>query len=112
MAKYPDDADGNALQRVEELGNNMGKPMPIDFFVAVPTAEVGGQLANLAAELGYKVTVEYDEEDDAWTCYCTKLMVPTYLDLIDCQAELDNTARRMGGKADGWGTVGNKNDGA
>jgi hypothetical protein len=50
---------GDALRSVASMGCDMTKPMEIDFFV------------------------------DAWDCYCTKLMVPTYEAICEAQSELD-----------------------
>jgi hypothetical protein len=104
---YPDDADGVALTRVAAMGSDMTKLMEIDFFVDVPSQEAGLQVVELATRFGYRTHLEYDEEDGAWTCYCTKLMVPTYEAVCGAQTELDDLSRHLGGRSDGWGTLGN-----
>jgi hypothetical protein len=106
---YPDDADGVALRRVAAMGCDMTKPMEIDFFVDVPSQEAGLQVVESATRSGYRTHLEYDEEDDAWTCYCTKLMVPTHEAVCGVQSELDELSRPVDGRADGWGTEGNLN---
>ncbi len=75
---YPNDANGDALRRVAALGCDMTKPMDVDFFVEVPSREAGEHVAELAVRFGYRTNVEHDDEDDAWTCYCTKRLVPSY----------------------------------
>jgi hypothetical protein len=105
--RYPDDADGDALRRVASMGCNMTKPMEIDFFVAVPDREAGQRVAELATRRGYRTGVVYDEVDDAWDCYCSKLMVPIYDAVCGAQSELDELSRPVNGYADGWGTDGN-----
>jgi Regulator of ribonuclease activity B len=104
---YPNNADGDALQRVASMGCDMTKPMEIDFFIDVPSQAAGLRVAELATRFGYRTSVEYDEEDDAWTCYCTRLMVPTYDAVSGAQAELHELSRPVGGRTDGWGTEGN-----
>jgi hypothetical protein len=104
---YPDDADGVALRRVAAMGCDMTKPIEIDSFVDVPSQEAGLQVAESATLFGYRTHLEYDEEDDAWTCYCTKLMVPTYEAVCGAQTELDGLSSHVGGRSDGWGTEGN-----
>jgi|SRR5271156_2185902 len=111
---YPDDADGDALRRMAAEGWDMARPMAIDFFVAAPTEEAGEQIAELAMLAGYSTHLEYDDEIDdeednqlePWTCYCTKLMVPTYAAIIVAQRELDDLSSPFGGRSDGWGTAG------
>jgi hypothetical protein len=103
---YPNDADGDALRRVASMGCDLTKPLDIDFFVDAPSQESGAQVAELAFRSGYRTTLDYDEEDDAWTCNCTKLMVPTYEAVLGAQQELDGLSRQFGGRSDGWGTSG------
>jgi hypothetical protein len=102
--QYPDNADGNALRRVASMGYDMTRLMEIDFFVAVPDQEAGLRVAELATGHGYRTEVVYDEEDDAWDCYCSKLMVPT----CEAQSELKELSRPMNGYTDGWGTFGDQ----
>ena len=104
---YPNDADGDALRRIASIVCDMTQPMEIDFIVDVPSQNGGLRVAELATRLGYRTSVEYDEEDDAWTCYCTRLMVPSYEAVCGAQSELDELSRPLGGRADGWGTEGN-----
>jgi len=104
---YPDDADGDALRRVERDGSDMTRPMEIDFAVAVPCEAAGHAVAKLAADIGYRPRLARDAEVGAWTCYCTRTLVPTYAALVDAQAELDRLAGPIGGASDGWGTFGN-----
>jgi hypothetical protein len=103
---YPDDADGDALRRVAER-SDMSQPMAIDFSVNVPDEPSGGEVARLATERGYTAVVEFDEDSQQWTCYCTKRMVPTYDAIVAAQQELDNISAAFGGHSDGWGTSGN-----
>ena len=104
---YPDDADGDALRRVASTGADMSGPMDIDFFVVVPDREGGEALAQLAARAGYRTELLHDDEDDAWDCYCTKSMLPTYDGVVTAQCELDQLSRPFGGHTDGWATSGN-----
>jgi regulator of RNase E activity RraB len=114
MTAYPDDADGDALRRVAQDGNDMSKPMDIDFQVAAPDESVAKRVAEGAAKLGYRTSIYFDDEEAdvedseaLWTCECTKTMVPTYDAIIASQAELDSIARPLGAYSDGWGTFGN-----
>jgi regulator of RNase E activity RraB len=107
MSIFPDDADGDALRRIAESGEDMTKPMIIDFAVAIPDESTGKAIALKAIEIGYKTNVGQDLESGEWTCYCSKAMFATYGDVINCQLELDKLAVAYGGFADGWGTFGN-----
>ena len=112
---YPNNADGNALQRVAAEGSDMSRPMDIDFQVAAPDEATARRVAEEAARLGFRTEIWFDDEepelDDEvslpWTCGCTKTMAPDYESIIAILAELDRIAKPLGAYADGWGTFGN-----
>jgi hypothetical protein len=104
---YPNDADGDALQRVADHGSNMSQPMSIDFCVAVPNELAGKAVAEVVTAKGYVTKVVKDHDATSWTCYCTKEMVATYNAVIAAQAELDELSKPFGGYIDGWVTGGN-----
>jgi len=106
-ADYPPDADGDALRRVRDGGSNMTKPMDIDFAVAVPDRATGEAIAERALAHGYLVRVHQGTQSMAWTCYCTRRMVPEYDAVVAAQRELDGISQPLGGHCDGWGTFGN-----
>ncbi len=85
----------------------MSKPMDIDFAVAVPDEPSARRVAQVVAGHGYAPKPAYDDEDDAWTVYCTKWMLATYEGVVAAQAELDGLSKPFGGFSDGWGTFGN-----
>ena len=108
MNTYPDDADGDALARIKSEGSDMSRPMFIDFFVAVPSFEMGEAVANAVKALGFVPSVECDDETGEWTCYATKSMVPTYEAIVEAQAQLADVSDPFQGYPDGWGSYGNK----
>lgn len=103
----PDDADGDALRRVEEGGSDLSKPMTIDFFVAVPGESSGQAVAEAAEAAGFETEVDQDDESGEWTCYCTRFMPATYEGVVRAQEELRQLAAPHGGVPDGWETAGN-----
>jgi regulator of RNase E activity RraB len=112
---YPDDEDGHTLRGLAAEGNDMSKPMDIDFHVAAPDEDAAREVAGRAAKLGYRAEVFFDDEEadldqeslPSWTCECTKTMVPCYESIVAAQRELDDAARPSGAYVDGWGTFGN-----
>ena len=52
------------------------KPIEIDFFVFVPSKRLGDQVALEVDKLGFKTSVEQDEETGEWTWYSTKSLIP------------------------------------
>jgi regulator of RNase E activity RraB len=103
--EYPNDSDGDALRGVLKDGSDMGKPMFIDFHVAVPTIEATEKLAAVARRLGYHVkTYDSAECKLPWTCQCSTRMLATYEGVLAIQAELARLSVQFGGFPDGWGT--------
>lgn len=104
---YPPDADGDALRRIASEGNDMSRPMEIDYAVTVPDEARGQQLATAAAKRGYRPELYFDEAERSWTVYCTRQMLATHEGVVEAQRELDALSRGLGGSCDGWGTYGN-----
>ena len=106
---FPKDADGDALRRFVENGNDLSKPMLIDFHVAVPDETAAGALAEVARKRGYRVKTYASRECSLpWTCECSRRMVATYDGVIAVQEELAELAMPFGGHPDGWGSFGNE----
>jgi hypothetical protein len=81
--------------------------MPIDFTVAFGSLENAQAFVRLLPKYEYKATVETGETGDSWCCYCTKVMMLGYPEVIQVQRRLDDLATPLGGVVDGWGTFGN-----
>jgi Regulator of ribonuclease activity B len=75
--------------------------------VAVPSKDAGDQIALKVRALGFATSVELDDGDLEWTCYCTKVLVPEYSEVVKIEQQLDSIAKEFGGYADGFGSVGN-----
>lgn len=107
MPKQHDDATREAFERIARDGSDLSRPLKMDFFVAVPHERAGRIMADRVADLGFDTSVERDSETGDWTCYCSKVLVPTYDTVVAIEAQLDSLARDIGGYADGFGTFGN-----
>jgi hypothetical protein len=97
----------DALARLEQEGSDMSSPMTLDFFVAVPNREVGEVVSARVKALGFRTSVERGSESGDWTCYCTKVLIPTLAIVIATENELDRLAEDVGGYVDGFGSLGN-----
>jgi Regulator of ribonuclease activity B len=106
----PNDADGDALRRLQADGSDLSKEMEIDFAVVVPDRKGGEAFAVVARQVGFATNVYHDEEG-AWTCYCTRTMVPTYDAMIAVQESLAEMGRPFNAFPDGWGSFGNADEG-
>ena len=91
------------------MSNEVGitKPMRIGFFVALPNQRAGSFIASDRELAGFVVAVEADAETKKWTCYCTKVVVPTYSNIVEIEKQLAAVAARYGAELDGFGSSGN-----
>jgi regulator of RNase E activity RraB len=108
MIDYPNDADGDALRRIQTHGSDMSRPMLIDFHIRVPTKEQAEALASELRKIGYQSQVDDSREFDLdWTCTASVTTLATYDVVIAIQNELEVISKPFGGEVDGWGTLGN-----
>lgn len=111
---FPDDADGQALRRLVEMGCDLDRPMDVDIQIAAGNEEVAFQISTAATGLGYRTEIFLDEDiedlesaSEPWTCECSKVMVVSYESIIAAQDELNRIAKPLEGYVDGWATFGN-----
>jgi hypothetical protein len=110
MPKKQKDATSAALERIAQDGSDLSRPLRMDFFVVVPDKASGQIMAIRAGSLGFETSVEQDLETREWTCYCTKVFVPSYESVVSIESQLDSLSRDIGGYADGFGTFGNASE--
>ena len=104
MVPFPDDSDGDAMERVAAT-NDLSQPMLVDFAVVVPSALSAEEAAARANARGYATEVTHENEE--WIVYCSVQMVLTHAELVRRQAELNDLVADLDGRSDGWGTLGN-----
>jgi hypothetical protein len=106
----PNDADGDALRRLVATGSDLSREMEIDFAVAVPDRTSGMMFAAAVEPTGYRTKVHQDPETGDWTCYSTRVMLPSYDAIIAVQKMLEEIGAPYNAKPDGWGSFGNANE--
>lgn len=121
MDSFPNDSDGEALQRIAELGLDMSKALPFEFFIHVgskQSADVVVQILEKAKiadklkivydegelEVGEKLTEENKEFWPSWTVNVYRSMVPEHAKVIEFQEELSRLIK-ANGTPDGWGIM-------
>ena len=102
-----DAATQAALHRIAHDGSDLTRALEMDFFVAVPDEASGQTVAGRADTLGFRTSVEQDDDTGEWTCYCTKILVASYEVVTGIERQLDEIASDVGGYSDGFGTFGN-----
>lgn len=104
---YPDDANGDALRRMQEAGDNLTRPRDVEFTVVFPTENTAKQFADHVCALGYAASVELTRtvEDCPWDVIVVKHMVPSYEEIGAVEEWLQRAADTFGGRNDGWGCL-------
>src|SRR5215831_11264707 len=102
---YPNDANGDALRRMEAKGDDFTRPRDIDFIVVFADASSAEQFAEHFRALGHKVSVEHTapDRDFPWDVLVVQHMFPSYDGICDFEALLQSVADDWGGHNDGWG---------
>ena len=101
----PDDANGDALRRMEETGDDLSRPRDIEFTVVFPN-ETGAKLfANQFGAFGFTTSVEFAKtvQDFPWDVIVVKYMVPSHEEIRAFEDSLQRVADTFGGRNDGWG---------
>ena len=105
MVIFPNDANGDALRRMEVQGDDLTKPRNIDFNVVFAEGAAAEEFAEHFRTLGHEVSVEATETDQdfPWDVVVVKHMAPSYDGVTDFETLLQSVADRWGGYNDGWG---------
>lgn len=103
--QFPNDADGDALRKIQASGSDMSKPHVLDFYLCFndeTTAKKVAQMIPSPAEIH-----EVSQEDDGrWTCFCKATLIPTYDAVVKLDRLLDKFCQDFGGEYEGWGSFG------
>lgn len=76
------------LKEIEKNGSNLEEPLTLDFFISVPTEEIGKLVIKQISKekINFtKMTVEKDHNYDNWTCYCSITMIPKLKDVLNIE---------------------------
>jgi Regulator of ribonuclease activity B len=106
-AKFPDDANGDVLWRMQEDGDDLTKPREIDFSLVFPSEESALAFASHLLRNDQKVSLStYDGNDDMpWQVQVHPIMEPTHENITGLENQLGADADVYGGQNDGWGCM-------
>ncbi len=104
---YPDNSDGDALRRVVNGGNDMSKPMLIEFELDTPTEDIANLCVQRLSSKDFVSQKSHDKSLNRWTVTIPVIMVPDYEEIVYFQKVLDEDLNPLGARTDGWGTLGN-----
>ena len=99
---FPDDADGDVLQKLVDDGLDLSKSRTVEFTITVPDLLTAKSLLELIAASGYIPHLYVDDEDGSVSLYCAKDMILTYEAVIEKQDQLNALCKPVGAECDGW----------
>lgn len=102
---FPNDANGDALRRMESGGDDLTRPRNIDFNVVFANGQSAEEFAKHFRAQGYQASVEAAEADQdfPWDVVVVQHMVPSHEGISSFENLLQSAADRWGGRNDGWG---------
>ena len=102
--KYLNDANGDALRRMETQGDDLTRPRNIEFTVVFPNQNLANRFARHIGALGYEVSLELSEtvEGFPWDVIVVKHMAPSHNEIGEFETVLQTAAGAFGGRHDGW----------
>lgn len=102
--KFPNDEDGRVLETLYKHGFDFSKKHIVEFFIAVPSKDIGQVLLDLLSKKGFRSELGYSEEIREWTCYCITEMLVTHSNIVEMEKLLNTLSNPLGGYTDGWET--------
>jgi len=102
---YPNDANGDALRRMEANGDDLSRPRSIEFTVVFPDENAAKHFENQIVGLGYTASIEFTQiaQEFPWDVIVANQMIPLYEEIVAFEDFLQEAAKRLGGHTDGWG---------
>jgi hypothetical protein len=105
LVNFPDDENGNVLRGMYEDGDDMSQPRDIDFTVVLPNSDAvqdfGSRFYNLGLQVKSKKIGTVPELP--WDVSVTVNMLPSYEEITAFEQKLEQVAKPLGGRNDGWG---------
>ncbi len=100
---FPNDENGDVLRRMQDDGDDLSAPRKLEFeHVFLAKAAAIAFVSEVTAE-EVTVTVDWYAERQCWNVQVSRQMVPSHAAITGMEQRLDAVARRLGGRADGWG---------
>lgn len=106
---FPEDADGDLLRRMQDLGFDLSKPQPIEFRVVMPNDDAANALARSVVGHDHvdrpeRVEVRTGDEGDS-QLFVVQPMMPTYSNIKRFKEGLAQRASSQDGSIVSWRPV-------
>lgn len=102
---HPNDANGDALRRLEAEGDDLTRARDIEFTVVFADEFTAQRFAEYFRKAGRKATVRFAhvKKEHPWDVIVINHMMPSHSGIGDFEQELQAVAETLGGYNDGWG---------
>src|SRR5262249_53756826 len=109
---HPNDANGNALRRMEAEGDDLSRPRNIDFTVIFSNGTSAEEFARHFRWLGKEASVEVNQRDQefGWDVVLVRYMVPSHAAIRNFESRLQTVGVMWGGRSRGGGVALNRLD--
>jgi hypothetical protein len=104
-ASFPDDENGDVLRRMASHGEDLGAPRNVDFEHIFTSVEAALEFIAQVVNRTDTVSLNWYDARSNWNVRVTRCMTPTHQGITELELSLDQVARKLGGKADGWGCM-------
>jgi hypothetical protein len=104
---FPNDVNGDVLRRMLASGDDLSVARDIDFAVVFPSEKAAQAFAANSQLAAYKRTVERSQCAPGlpYDVIVVRNMLPTHAGITEFEEFLEQLARPLGGRNDGWGCM-------
>ena len=104
MPDFPNDENGDVLRGLVRDGDDLTKPRDVDFSVIFMDKASAERFMEIVKHQDVKVELnQQDQDDQTWGVTVTRFMIPTHHVITSMEINLEEIAKPLGGKNDGWG---------
>jgi len=103
--QFPDDANGDLLKEMQSAGLDLSQPREIEFFHLFDGEKSAAAMVEAvrSAVEAAAIVVEEQPKRGEWQVCTTVIVFPSYDNVTGMEKQLDDIAKRFGGRGDGWG---------
>ena len=107
--EYPNDTDGDVLQRLHDSGFDFASRHDVDFYCYASDYAKAEKICVVASKQGYECDISVDEEASdpltKYSVYMTSKIFVTYDEVMERQVSLNKLLFDFNTKYDGWGVM-------
>ncbi|HLP84852.1 MAG TPA: DUF695 domain-containing protein [Phycisphaerales bacterium] len=95
-------ADKSVLDQLEEAGDDMSTPRPIEHLAILPSKEAAAKFVEWLREEGFELTDGPAKHEGAWHVEFSQTCAPDIDEIYDQTSAAAQMADELGGEYDGW----------